>query len=72
MTVAAAQEAKEARVVGGAELRVGRGAKPGEVDGVGDSAGAQQVGDERHEVKVERLGLGLGVRGQGLGVRGEG
>ena len=41
MTVAGAQESEEARVVRGAELRVGRGAQPGEVDGVGGGAGAQ-------------------------------
>ena len=41
MTAAAAQESEEARVVRGAELRVGRGAQPGEVDGVGGGAGAQ-------------------------------
>ena len=41
VTVAGAQESEEARVVRGAELRVGRGAQPGEVDGVGGGAGAQ-------------------------------
>ena len=59
MTVAAAQVTEEARVVGGAELRVGRGAQPGEVDGVGGGAGAQHERDDRDEVEVERLGLGV-------------